>query len=137
MARFFMTAEARPKNWPVLPEEVRQMEQLDIPYFGQLTDETTSVWERRRTIDGFFEARVCRLAVNDVRTLTSEPSSFRYGCSGAIEAKDLRAHDDLPADVPTRTAETCRDIWTPDRVRGAQSSEELVEHSLTGRGSIG
>ncbi|MGO9340395.1 MAG: type 2 lanthipeptide synthetase LanM, partial [Terracidiphilus sp.] len=38
LARLFLTAETRPKNWPVFAAEMRHMEQLDIPYFVHQTD---------------------------------------------------------------------------------------------------
>ena len=38
LARSFLTAEDCPKNWPVFEAELRQMEQLDFPFFEHYID---------------------------------------------------------------------------------------------------
>jgi type 2 lantibiotic biosynthesis protein LanM len=56
LSRAFLTAEERPKAWPILSAELKAIGQLDIPYFSApITDDALPL-EQNQTIPEYFQA---------------------------------------------------------------------------------
>jgi type 2 lantibiotic biosynthesis protein LanM len=54
LAKLYLNAPERPRDWPVLAEEQRQMSSLDIPYFSHLVNSTDITLNKVVRVENYF-----------------------------------------------------------------------------------
>jgi type 2 lantibiotic biosynthesis protein LanM len=133
LARLFLMAEVRPKNWPIFAAEMHQMERFDIPYFiHQIDNNQLPLQDGISAIDNFFEtsglqASRCRLEAFDDDVIEFQIRLIR----GAVQAKKLRAHCNLLQEVSTQPYANSLELSAPQRLHEAQNiAKKLVALSF-------
>jgi type 2 lantibiotic biosynthesis protein LanM len=133
LARFFLMAETQPKNWPVFAAEMRQMEQLDIPYFvHQIDNSQLSLQNGIDTIDNFFETSGLQASRQRLEAFDDDVLEFQVRLiKGATQAKELRAHCNLLQEIPTQSRVHSLDLSAPLRLGEAQKvARKIVDLSF-------
>lgn len=115
LARMFLWARRRPRHWPVLAAELRQMEQLDVPYFAGATDGLDlPLLKGGVAVEGFLPTsglEDCRrrLADLDERVIALQCRLVR----GAVQARVLQV--DEPAGAPVGSGPPAPAPTRPER----------------------
>ena len=133
LARLFLIAETRPKNWSVFSAEMQQMEQLDIPYFvHQIDNSKLSLRNGSSTIDDFFETSGLEASRRRLEAFDDKAVEFQICLmKGAIQAKELRAHCNLLSEIRTRTPANSLNLSASNRLHEAQNvARKLVDLSF-------
>lgn len=101
LARTYLLGDERPDTWPLFWAEVRQMEQLDIPFFSQPIDSSElPLPEGMEPIRGFRSTSI-RDAARRLGELDAEEIDFQLRLvRGAVEARLLRADPRVAGDGP-------------------------------------
>lgn len=133
LARLFLMAETRPKNWPVFAAEMCQMERLDIPYFvHQIDNNQLPLLDGTNAIDNFFETSGLQSSRQRLESFDDDVIEFQVRLiKGAIQAKELRAHCNILQEIPTQSCANSLDLSAPKRLREAQNiARKLVALSF-------
>lgn len=91
LSRSFVLARAKPRNWPMFEAEVRQMEQLDIPFFEHLIDgDELPLPEGLASIEGFIKSSGLAAAQRRLTELDAAEIGFQQQLvRGAIAARHM------------------------------------------------
>jgi len=105
LSRSFLLASESPLHWPMFKAELRQMEQLDIPFFEHAIDgEDLPLSHGLAPIFSFFNSS--GLAAANQRIVNLDASDIEFQVQlirGAIDARHLRSAGD-PAAQPSDSA---------------------------------
>lgn len=95
MARSYLMAETRPLNWPVLAEERRQLQQLDVPFFSHLIDgDVLDLNSSGDAIRGFFARSGLSAAKERLLDLSSQEIDFQIDLiRGVVQSKHMQVAD--------------------------------------------
>jgi type 2 lantibiotic biosynthesis protein LanM len=93
MARSFLLADEKPGHWPVFAAELRQMQQLDIPFFTHPIDgDALELGEDLPSLKGFIETSGLAAARQRLDQLDPDALAFQLRLiRGACEARQMRA----------------------------------------------
>lgn len=89
LARLYLIAPERPRDWPILAEEQRQMSALDIPYFSHMVETTglpldgAEQIERYFAVNGLDECRRRLRSLNEA-TIQSQLRIIRAAAAAAL-----------------------------------------------------
>jgi type 2 lantibiotic biosynthesis protein LanM len=121
LARFFLLAETRPKHWPIFAAEVRQMEQLDIPYFiHQIDNSQLPLPDGIGVIDDFMKTNGLQSSRQRLADLDEDAIAFQvHLIEGAIQSQVLRVHCHLPYEIRTQSGVNSLALSASDRLREA------------------
>jgi len=91
LSRTYLVAREKPVDWPVFESELRQMENLDIPYFEQTLDsDALRLPDDRGSIPGFLSASGLAASRTRLERLDQTDIDFQLQLiRGAIEARQL------------------------------------------------
>ena len=92
LCRCYVIEPGRPGNWRMFEAELRDMEQLDVPFFEQCTDGTALILGHDlRPIEMFLEVSGLESSRRRMRSLSNNDREFqRKLISGSIQASQLR-----------------------------------------------
>ena len=92
MCRSYVIGPEKPRNWPVFDAELRDMEQLDIPFFEHyIDDDTLRLGHGLRAIKGFLEVSGLESAHRRMTSLSESDLDFqRQLINGSVQARQLR-----------------------------------------------
>ena len=92
LSRSFLLAETRPLNWPVFAAEVRQMQQLDIPFFTHSIDgDGLQLDYAGAELPGFIHTSGLDAARERLSNLDDDEITFQLRLiRGATEARQLQ-----------------------------------------------
>ena len=93
LARGFLLAQERPKNWPVFEAELRQMELLDVPFFEHQVDSCDlPLPDGMASINGFMSRSGLESCCSRLKELDEPAINFQLQLiRGVVEAKQIRA----------------------------------------------
>ncbi len=93
LSRSFLLAQTKPKNWPILAAERRQMQQLDIPFFTHRIDGDALRLDRKgNLINGFISRSGLQSARQRLSRLDQTEIDFQLNLiRGAVQARRLLA----------------------------------------------
>jgi type 2 lantibiotic biosynthesis protein LanM len=72
LARVFMSCEEKPSIWPLLLSEIRQMTNLDIPYFQASNESTNLNLTTEVFLENYFESASFEDAIKELNSLCDE-----------------------------------------------------------------
>lgn len=115
LARTYLLSQTKPATWPMFAAEVRQMEELDIPFFEQSVSSLNLELPTGATIQGFLKVSGYQHARNRVESLDRNEIDFEVrlirGVVAARSRSTLRAkfekEDLLSSNNPILTAQDC------------------------------
>ncbi|WP_413358821.1 type 2 lanthipeptide synthetase LanM family protein [Prochlorococcus sp. MIT 1201] len=92
LARSFLLAESKPHHWQIFAAEVKQMQQLDIPFFTHLIDaDALQLDGLEQELPGFIQTSGLAAAYERLRNLDADEIAFQLRLiRGAVEARQLR-----------------------------------------------
>jgi len=102
LCRSFLLAGETPRQWPMFQAELRQMEQLDIPFFEHLIDgEDLPLDFGLAPIASFFKSSGLAAANLRIANLDTPDIEFQIQLiRGAIAARHIRSADDAAGQSP-------------------------------------
>ena len=92
LTRSFLLAEEKPMHWSVYSEEVKQMQQLDIPFFTHRIDSSTLELDEKGTpLPGYITTSGLDAAKNRLKKLDDEEINFQLQLiRGTQKAQEMR-----------------------------------------------
>lgn len=119
LARTFLAADRKPRNWEIFPAEVRQLEQLDVPFFTHAVHSRDLVLDETGHVPAFFECSGLEKAAREIGELSEQSIDFQVGIiRAAVAAKAVRVAERSSASVPPAYPERHPDL--PEGWRGAE-----------------
>jgi len=102
LCRSFLLASKSPRHWPMFHAELRQMEQLDIPFFEHLIDgEDLPLDFGLAPIASFFKSSGLAAATLRIANLDTPDIEFQVQLiQGAIAARHIRSAEDASGQSP-------------------------------------
>ena len=96
LAKSFLLAESKPLHWPVFASEVRQMQQLDIPFFTHAIDSNVLDLDEDATpLSEYIGTSGLNAARHRLSTLNNDEIAFQLKLiRGACNARQLKANVD-------------------------------------------
>lgn len=127
LARSFLMAESRPLHWPVFAAEVRQMQQLDIPFFTHPIDgEVLQLGEAADDLPGFIKTSGLAAARERLQALDTDEIAFQLRLiRGTAIARQLRL--EAADGASGSAADAAREA---EAIDGAQAAREIAERLL-------
>ena len=116
LAKSFLLAESKPLHWPVFAAEVRQMQQLDIPFFTHAIDgDSLDLDENATPLRGYIGTSGLHAARQRLRSLDNDEIAFQLKLiRGSCNARQLKANianqDIVQADVQQYEYKVSQDV---------------------------
>lgn len=126
MARSYLMAEARPRNWPVLAEECSQMQQLDIPFFTHLIDGDALILnDAGDAIPGFFYSSGFAAARDRLGQLSAQEIDFQLDfIRGSVHAQHMQVSD--PASQVSEHLDSSEAVSSSPPMTGTEAANRIA-----------
>ncbi|MEA5475963.1 type 2 lanthipeptide synthetase LanM family protein [Synechococcus sp. CCY9201] len=127
LARSFLLAETRPLHWPVFAAEVRQMQQLDIPFFTHPIDgDALQLGEDTDDLSGFIKTSGLAAARERLQSLDADEIAFQLRLiDGTAKARQLRVEAVAGASGSVANSET-----EAEAIDAGQAARRIAERLL-------
>ncbi len=132
LSRSYLLAENRPLTWPVFAAEVRQMQQLDIPFFTHLIDgNVLKLDENGEELKGFTNTSGLEAARERLRLLDDDEISFQLRViRGVTEAKQLGTTAEESPNAGAALAEASKNLPQENSFFRSQAAAKCIADQL-------
>ena len=129
LAKSFLLAESKPLHWPVFHAEVRQMQQLDIPFFTHTIDgEILDLDENATPLREYISNSGLNAARQRLMSLNEDEIAFQLKLiRGSCNARQLKANMDNQNTVQTDGQQHERIVRRDAVISGKNVSIKLME----------
>lgn len=130
LARSFLLAESKPLHWQIFAAEVKQMQQLDIPFFTHLIDaDALQLGGLEQELPGFIQTSGLAAAYERLRNLDTDEIAFQLRLiRGAVEARELRTT--LESSPTLETPATPEELMSTSAETSLEAAKRIAHRLL-------